>query len=418
MDFRMIRKIIMNNLDKKTKEIICLYPKDLYEYRHNPTEIKVFHKIYELLQIKTKTRCIHPVWFFIFIDDFKKIGVKYKIDCNNIVQIYLPPNLHVPHKKQILETVRIYSSIFFSDIIMDHFADKTSLLITQFPFTKDFFKSFLFPYIEKETRTNTRLYKDLSYEFNGIGTINIELNEEHHKVNADKRRAREIYYFYKEHIIQHYYDSNDSSHNLLKVILQSLTRLLFKKDKNLALAFHVVNQGIINDIKSAIIFYNLKDFANNKTLTWYRFKEICNQLKIVITDDFLNELKDEINIEEYFYNILQFDEINDETLLTITGCDCLLMSIRNKHSKYSSDIKIIYSKYKNEYDKLIISINTELSEGEEMVRNYKQEEFEINSLTKIIIKWVLTKLSTYKSDSIKLVPEFPFLLRFQLKRTL
>jgi len=133
MDFAKIVEAIGDNIN----EHMINYPKGLKE-DHS------FSKVYELLQ-KRGMRSIHPAWFYKYHTEFKEKGVQYIEDSKGILQLQFPKQLNIPHKKQICETLRIYSLLLRDKTIHRLFFKKTSsIFVNKYPICKEFQKSFLF----------------------------------------------------------------------------------------------------------------------------------------------------------------------------------------------------------------------------------------------------------------------------------
>jgi len=99
-------------------------------------------------------------------------------------------------------------------------------------------------------------------------------------------------------------------------------------------------------------------------------------VNIIIENDFIKIINDDLSedeterkkeLDELFYD---YKGLNSKTLLTETGYDRYLMSLTKKQTQISGKIKNMYSRYKQEYDKLIDEIMNDNDEQENYVREY------------------------------------------------
>ena len=389
MEFIDIKKQLLE--DKNNKNLFD-YPLRIKKAQ----ESEVFKEL--LTSICSKSdRCIHPAWFYIFEDKFKKEGVQYYFT-NNILNLSFSKKYDIPHISQICESVRIYSSLISNIQLNICFLDETSEFLAVFPETKRFLKTFLFPKIECQEGAR---HIDLTYDFVDKLRISIEINEMHHKKYEDKLRANEIYVKTKRNLILHYLDES-TIEDLEKQIINKFTKELFKYNEKIGLYFHLIYHKIIPNVSICMFFSSLKDECDKQELTWSRFKTKCNELQIPMCDNFLIELvnEDAIDFHTYFENVTNFTTLTSVSLLTHTGYDCLLMSTK------LSDIKIMFSRYKQSYEKLIIDINKSLSEGEIMTRQYIEEK-EIEYAFKDMLHYIAKCF--FKSNRQFLNANFPFL---------
>jgi hypothetical protein len=349
--------------------------------------IRTFNIIKKLISLQG-IRTIHPVWFFIHRKNFEKDGFIFEEDIiNGIKELNLipPENFHIPHQIQIKSTLNIYYSILKNNKINKCFIDEDSEFTQTYTEFKDIYKYLFFPIVERKSK---RRHIDITYDFDDIiENVNIEINEPHHKPTADKKRETEFYFNTSNRIVQ-YYVNKDTFASIIDKILFRLTASILNKNKYSGLVFNAFINNIINNLIIAIFFSDLKENCINKKLTWKLFLEKCKLVDINIDASFIKIFNDEIKhiedpvekkqeLNDLFYN---YTGLNYNTLLTETGYDYYLMSINSTHSVDSLAIKKMYSRYRQEYERVMTMLLTNKEEEKSMLRNYTQVQ--INKLNK------------------------------------
>jgi hypothetical protein len=356
---------------------------------------KSYNIIKKLLQSQG-IRSIHPAWFFILKEYFEKdkfIFEEETIDDIDILDIIVPTNFRMPHRIQIIGTLKIYYTILSHKNITECFLIKRSKFINSYPEFKEIYKYLFFPKIEKKVNNK---FIDLSYEFNDImKCIEVEINEPHHTETTDIAREQLIYFKTNNRIIQCYLSKdiknnkknefvqiNNCINKIIPKVINSIffriTLSIYHKNKFAGLTFNAFIKDIISNLTLAIFFSELKKESLSKNLTWKKFRKYCKSVGIDIDRNFIKKLLDELpddeiqrqkELDKRFYN---YTELDDNAFLTETGYDHYLMLLNKKQSIDSLSIKGMYSNYKQEYDKLMNDILTEKEEELDYLRTYTQ----------------------------------------------
>jgi hypothetical protein len=357
------------------------------------------YNIFKKLLQSQGIRSVHPAWFFILKEHFEKDNFIFEeetIDSIDVLNFSVPDNFKMPHRIQIIGTLKIYYSLLTHSKIYESFIDERSKFVNKYIEFKDIYKYLFFPKIEEKIDTK---FIDLSYNFNEImNNIQVEINEPHHIETTDIKREQLIYFKTNNRIIQCYLSKdikkkkkniqtevvqinkciNEVIPKVIDDILFRMTMSIYNKNKFAGLTFNAFIKDIINNLFLAVFFSELKKESTSKILTWKKFREYCKAVEIYIERNYIeiinNELSDDEtergkDLKELFYN---YTELNDKTLLTETGYDYYLMQLSKKQSCNSLSIKRMYSKYKQEYDKLMDDILTEKNEELEYTRKHAE----------------------------------------------
>lgn len=389
-------KSIMNELKTTIKDILIKEPKwigRLVEYPQNQCvnltqeqkdffkELSTFEecdteKCYEIVKIlflSRGIRSVNPVWYFIHYKRFKRDKIIIKIDEDNKIQVSLLNDLKINHQIQKIGTVQIYYLLINNYKICEALVDKDSEFIIKFNKFKELWKYLLFPRVEV---CRNGKYIDIAYEFDDIiDNINIEINEVHHDKLKDRKRESEIYYKSKNRLVQ-YYVSKDNINSVLNIILFRLTKSIYNKNKYAGIALHAFIKDIIENLFTSVFFSELTKYCFENKLTLATFVKKCKKANIIIDETYFNIIEDDLpddeeerkeELNKLFNN---YQGINSKALLTEIGCHRYLMCLTKKQTKLSGKIKNMYIRYKQEYDKLIDEIMSDVDEQEEYVREY------------------------------------------------
>lgn len=338
------------------------------------------YDVIKTLMMSQGIRSIHPAWFFIHRKRFEKDNFIFEEETFNdfdTLNLVIPKEVHIPHKIQIRETLSVYYSLLVNSKMIKCLIDKRSEFTNKYTEFKELNKYLYFPVVENKSE---RKYIDLTYDFdNIIESINIEINEPHHKANQDKKRETEIYYNSGNRIIQHYVEK-DTITDLMQKVFFRLTYGIFNKNIYAGLVFNTFITGIINNLSIAIFFSDLKKNCLENKLTWELFLEKCKLVDIIISSNFISIIENELKhikdpeerkekLNRMFYN---YTGLNNKTLLKETGYDFYLMSINSEQSVDSLDIKHMYSMYRQEYEKVMTVLLTNKNEENDMIKSYSK----------------------------------------------
>ena len=357
---------------------------DLTNYNSRST-----YEIIKKLLSSRGIRSVHPVWFFIFKEQFENDNFIFEEE--DTLDITLPENFVMPHRIQIIGTLKIYYTLLTNSKLRECFIDKRSEFIKSYPEFKEFYKYLFFPEIEKKVH---KKFIDLSYEFEN-NFIEVEINEPEHDENDDIEREQLIYFKTNNRIIQCYLSKDvrqkDTKIDIIKKINKSindilpkvinniffrLTMVIFKTNKYAGLTFNAFVKDIINNLFLAIFFGELKKESQAEELTLEKFIKYChfagvnidnNYVKIIINELPDDKIERDEDLNDLFYN---FTKLNGKTLLKETGYDYYLMQLKPEQTKYSLKIKKMYSKYKQEYDSLMEDIILEKDKELDYITNY------------------------------------------------
>lgn len=348
------------NKDKAYNEIIC--SKEMYD-------------IIKILFQSQGIRAVHPAWFCIFKEQFKndKIIFEEDIDENDIdiIRVTLPENTKFCHSKQKLWTLNIYYALLKNLKVEECFIDKRSKFIEKYSDFKEIYKYFFFPEIEVKENS---CYIDLRYNFNDIiKSIDIEINEEHHKVHIDKQRETKLY-FKSNCRITHFYIKYEDLKVVLDRIFNRLTVGIYKINNYAALTFDAFICDIIPNLRLALFFSDLDFLSYTKKLTWKVFREMCKLVGITIPNNFITEIDKETKnlnpkIKETIYkNMFYTNKLSNSTCLKENGYDYFLMKLTEEHSDDSVLIKNMYSNYKIQYKVVMSMLLDDNKEEKQMLR--------------------------------------------------
>lgn len=370
--------------DKLTTEQLTFFKnlKQTFDCKKNKKkaydELISSSEMYDIIKILFESqgiRALHPVWFFIFKEQFagSNIIIEEDLDENDIdfIKVTLPEDSQFYHSKQKLWTLNIYFSLIKNLKIEECFIDKDSEFINKYIQFKDIWKYFFFPEIEVK---ENNCYIDLRYNFNEIiKNIDIEINEEHHKIHIDKQRESKLY-FKSNCRITHFYIKYEDLKIVLDRILDRITVGIFNKNSFAGLTFNAFIRDIIPNLTLALFFSNLDELSQNKKLTWKVFCDMCKLARITIPSNFIKEIEKETkNVnpklkEKIYSNMFYTNLIGNKTLLKENGYDYYLIKITEEHADDSVLIKNMYSNYKIEYKAVMSMLLDDNKEEKKMLR--------------------------------------------------
>lgn len=393
-----------DNIKKEDYQKYFSKLKDTFDEVKNPSraykQIINSENTYNIIKILLETqgiRAVHPVWFFIHEKKLKDDGLILNPsikDDNHIITIDYQKNakIKICNKFQKLETLNIYYTILKNDKIRQCFIDPESAFILKFKDEKELDKItelkkyFYFPSIE-ENDERFNCFIDISYKFdNIIDNINIEINEPGHNKQKDFNRAGKIFYTTGNRIIQYYVNEeeliehNKLFHQVIPEFFFLLTKGIFIKNKYAGLVFNAFIKDIISNLFIAIFCSELKKESTGKNLTFKRFVELCNQVKILITLDYIKIIEDKLStrksvrdkeLNEIFYD---FKGLNENALLKDEGSHYYLMKLEKEHTPLAFSIAIMYAKYVNEHDKLFEQIMNDNSIEKQLSNAYTNSD--------------------------------------------
>jgi hypothetical protein len=379
-----------------------LTPKQMTDYKSlNITNYNSddTYKIIKKLLSSRGIRSVHPAWFFIFKEHFENDNFIFEEDTNNnlcIINLSIPENFVMPHRIQIIGTLKIYYTFLTHPKIIECFLKKRSKFVSSYSEFKELYKYLFFPDIEKKVN---KKFIDLSYEFDN-NCIEVEINEPEHDETTDLGREQLIYFKTNNRVVQCYLDKevrqknkneqvsnilerinnciNEVLPNVIDSIFFRLIMIIFSKNEFAGLTFNAFLKEIISNLFLSIFFSELKKESLLKKLTWKKFRKYCKSVGIDIDRNFIKKILDELpddeeeqldDLKELFYD---YTELDENTLLTETGYDYYLMQLNKKQSCNSLQIKRMYSKYKQEYDKLMKDILTEKLVEIEYIRKHTE----------------------------------------------
>lgn len=398
------------NCDSLTTEQLNFFKKlkETFDKKKNKDKAYVdlicSEKMYEIIKILCSSkgiRSIHPAWFFILKEYFEQDNFIFKIDDTNL-NFFVPKDLTMPHRIQIIATLKIYYSLLKNTKIDKCFIEEDSEFILKYTEFKDIYKYLFFPIIEER---NEMKFIDLSYDFNNIiNSIKLEINEPHHDEDIDKMREQLIYFKTQNRIIHCYLSKdvkkkkknepiedivkrinnciNEIMPQVIKNYLFRLTFSIYNKNKEYefaALTFNAFVRNIVANLSLALFFTTLKELSDTQELTWKLFRQICESVGIYISSNFIKlidkatkncDKKDKETIyKNMFYSFkLNEDTLNENTLLTENGFDYYLMKLTEEQCAQSVLINNMYSNYKIEYNKVMSAFLDEKNYENDMLK--------------------------------------------------
>lgn len=344
------------------------------------------YEIVKILFVSRGIRSVNPVWYFIHYERFKKDKIIIKTDHNNVIQVKILHNIEVNHFIQKVGTLQLYYALLTNEKIGESLIDNDSEFTKRY---KEFNELWKYLYIPRvEVSCGNGKYIDMSYDCNNIiDNINIEINEKHHKKVNDRKRESGIWYWSKNRIVN-YYVMDNSIDFVIDNIFFRLTKGIYKVNKYAGLAFNAYVKNIIENLSTSVFFSELKRECLAKTLTWSKFREYCSMVNIIFDNTYIKIIEDDLSddeeertkeLNEYFHN---FKGLNSKAILTETGCDRYLMALKKKHTSISGKIKNMYSRYKQEYEKLMDEVLTDNDDQELLLREYVESDEYILSVVK------------------------------------
>ncbi|VVU94434.1 hypothetical protein CPAV1605_156 [seawater metagenome] len=374
-------------IDRETGRILemfydSLYIKNLFHWSITCRELegKIINGIVKSIDIvniisrklKGKKYVIHPLLIALFYKELILNGVIFEYDetYESIDIKYEYNNYKQTIKEQNLKSFKIIDKIYNNVYLK--------------ALSSDFFNTLLQDpnaiRIEKKSK-NFRI--DLEIKICENKKICIEINEQHHCLNNDQSREKQLYIDSNIRLVN-FYTAEKEINQFMPQIWEEISYLLYSVNKidSMVIYLEIVKQMKNLDFIKFIVetklnlfdknkgekLKNIYDYLTKKHFSKNKFKIWFQELLIdgdIHQDHFIENIED--ISEKNYYDLAdkQFNHI---------GFHCLFMSTRNKYWNGSIETKNLYSKITNEYLSGIENIIA--NQNKEMVK--LREEINVN----------------------------------------
>jgi hypothetical protein len=434
-----------NNIKFKlpnTFENLLYYPyettlKSLKNGKYSKKEI--FKIIYNIVNGKIKDnwgkvyRGVHPAWFLLFCNEFKKKGFNYlpkynmDDDCFDGIMEIQHDNIHI--RDQYIHSFKVYYYLI-NDSETEHI---TSGQHNNCDIFKKLYLNLIIEKYVESTEVYSGKYIDMCYVFDNNNTLSIEINENHHNHISDEIRKKQIFARSLDKIIQYYIE--ESFLSIKKELYKELSKCIYKMNQTIGAHLYMVKINKFN-IEDAYQFTALRTKIKNNNLPLSYLLKLCkNVWKITNIDQMVykmiktNNLSIDCFIDCNNVNGLLDDEeeiiINKKVKLNNSGLTKILMYPRKNDFEDQTAAKVFITDISNAYGNFMtcyyVMLEDILSNGAEEVQMLHEQYNEDIGVMSMFVRLANLSIDNFKImckevSELEHHPILPYLIKEDKKK--